>query len=143
VEITMKLNTLKKTIFFSVASALLTIMLAANANAGARTLSRHVAITNNADGSGNAVATLGGVYNGTGVQETFGCGKVGSSGDFFYCFIKDESGNFKTCDGPTSSFLTQSFSTISSDARVQISWNASGRCTTIEVMHASDYEDKQ
>jgi hypothetical protein len=106
-------------------------------------LSRSVTIVSNADGSGSAVAYFGGVYNGTGVREAFGCGKLGESGTTFYCFMQDEAGARKTCAGTESSFLAQSFSTISPDARVRVWWNAAGRCTSIEVTHSSEYEDKQ
>jgi len=140
----MKQNFFIKSIYTLVGAVLFTTSITGIALAGSRpVLSRHVTISSNADGSGSAEAYFGGVYNGTGVQESFGCGKVGNSGDFFYCFIKDEAGTLKTCDGPTSSYLAQSFSTMSSDARVRISWNAAGRCTSIEVAHSSEFEEKQ
>ena len=107
--------------------------------------SRHVTISNRADGSGSATAYLGGVYNGTGVREEIGCGKLGNDTGhtFFYCFIHDDAGVFKACDGPDSSYLAQSFSAISPDSRVTISWNTKGRCTSIDVVHSSEYEDKE
>lgn len=139
----MKQNFLAHTIIMLGTVALTMVTIAGDAFAGSKpALSQHVTIFSNADGSGSAIAYLGGVYNGTGVKEAFGCGKLGASGSF-YCFIQDEAGVFKACDGPDSSYLTQSFGTISPDSRVRIFWNTAGRCTSIEVIHSSEYEDKQ
>ena len=140
----MKQNFFIKSTHTLVAAVLFTMNISGVAIAGSKpALSRHVTITSNADGSGSAEAYFGGVYNGTGVREAIGCGRIGSTGDYFYCYIHNEAGTLKTCDGPLSSYLTQSFSTMSSDARVRIFWNAAGRCTSIEVTHSSEFEDKQ
>jgi hypothetical protein len=140
---TMKANILTTTLRPLGAAILMLACVANDAFAGSRpVLSRSVTITSNADGSGSAVAYLGGVYNGTGVIEGIGCGKLEDSG-YFFCHMVNEARVLKTCYQPNSSFLAQSFSTFSSDAKVRIAWNSAGRCTTIEVTHSSEYEDKQ
>ena len=101
---------------------------------------QHVTITKNADGSGIAVAYLGAVYNADGTIEYLGCQKGANNGVF--CHARTEAGVHAACS-VTSSYLATAVASLSPDARVIFTWNASGACTGVSVQHSSEYQDKQ
>jgi hypothetical protein len=100
----------------------------------------HVTINKNADGSGLALAYLGAVYNGDGAIEYLGCQKSGK--DRVFCHARTEADVRVSCS-VVSSFLAQSVSSMSPDARLSFTWDAKGVCTGVAVQHSSEYQDKQ
>jgi len=98
-----------------------------------------VVIRRAADGSGTVTGFLGVIYNGTGTSEYIGCQRF--DGGSVYCHAMNESKQFAYCQG--SAYLGAGVATLSPDARIQFRFDASGRCTSISVTHASQYQDKQ
>jgi hypothetical protein len=123
-------------------AGLLAIGLVGVAMAGSRyNGAGNVIITRNADGSGNASAYLGHIYNGPSVNQWFGC-QADANGNVF-CHAKDETGATIVSCSVKSTFLAQSVASISPDTRVQFYWDAAGTCTRIAVAHSSEFQDKQ
>jgi hypothetical protein len=119
----------------------MTILAAGSALAGSKfTGNGNVRIVRNADGSGSAVGYLGMIYNGPAMSQWMGCQR--SDGNSIFCHAKDEAGVVVGCHA-TSALLAQSVSSISPDARLLFNWNAQGNCIRIQVMHSSEFEDKQ
>jgi hypothetical protein len=109
--------------------------------AGAKfTGSGDVLILLRADQSGYASGFLGMIYNGAGMKQWIGCQR--SENDNVMCHANDESNTSVSCS-VRSAYLAQSVSSLSPDARVIFYWNASGTCTRIQVVHSSEYQDKQ
>ena len=100
----------------------------------------NVAIAKNADGSGAMTGMLGAIYNGPLMKQYIGCQRDES--DNVMCLALDESDTWVSCF-VKSAFLAQSISSFSPDARVAITWNTQGKCTRIQVVHSSEYQDKQ
>ena len=101
----------------------------------------NVTVARNADGSGAASGYLGHVYNGPGMKQWIGCQR--NENDNVYCHAIDEASTMSVACSVQSSFLAQSVSSISPDARITFSWNAQGICTRIQVSHSSEFQDKQ
>jgi hypothetical protein len=130
----MKLNTLM------MSAAMAGLMVAGGALAGAKyTGSGAVTISRNADGSGTVTGYLGLIYNGTGRYEYIGCQKFGDNS--VYCHATNEARISVYCTG--SSFVGKTIGNLSSDARLTFSFDGSGRCTSISVLHSSEIQDKQ
>jgi hypothetical protein len=118
------------------------VCLAGVAVAGSKyTGTGNVAITRNADGSGAAMGYLGHIYNGPGMKQWIGCQR--DENDNVMCHAIDEAYVKSVICTVRSPVLAQSVSSISPDARVTFYWNAQGVCTRIQVVHSSEYQDKQ
>jgi hypothetical protein len=106
--------------------------------------SGNVVIARSADGSGAASGMLGAIYNGPGMNQWIGCQRDES--DNVFCHAHDEAGtagaDVVACS-VKSAFLAQSIDSLSPDARITFAWNARGACTRIQVVHSSEYQDKQ
>jgi hypothetical protein len=100
----------------------------------------NVVIGKNADGSGAVTGMLGAIYNGPLMKQYIGCQRDES--DNVLCLALDEAETWVSCS-VKSAFLAQSIASFSPDARVSIQWNAQGKCTRIQVVHSSEYQDKQ
>ena len=101
----------------------------------------NVSIVRNADGSGVAMGYLGHIYNGPGMKQWIGCQR--DENDNVMCHAIDEAYIQSVICTVQSSFLAQSVSSISPDSRVTFYWNAQGVCTRIQILHSSEYQDKQ
>lgn len=101
----------------------------------------NVAITRAADGSGAATGFLGHIYNGPGMRQWIGCQR--DENDNVMCHAFDEAAVSPVACSVKSSFLAQSVSSISPDSRITFYWNAQGTCTRIQVVHSSEFQDKQ
>jgi len=102
----------------------------------------NVVITKNADGSGNACAYLGHIYNGPSVAQWFGC-QADANGSVM-CHARHETDpSLVVGCSVKSTFLAQSVASISPDTRVAFYWDANGVCTRISVVHSSEFQDKQ
>lgn len=102
----------------------------------------NVVITRNADGSGNAYAYLGHIYNGPSVAQWFGC-QADANGNVM-CHARHETdATLIVGCSVKSTFLAQSVASISPDTRVAFYWDAKGVCTRISVVHSSEFQDKQ
>jgi len=99
-----------------------------------------VVVRINADGSGSASGYFGMIYNGPNVREYIGCQR--RSGGWMSCQANSEAGQRIGCV-TNSTFLAQSVATLSPDARLYFQVNSSGDCTSITVVHSSEYEDKK
>lgn len=124
-----------------------TVLVAASCIAGAAvagskyTGAGNVAITRAADGSGSASGYLGHIYNGPGMKQWIGCQR--DENDNVMCHAIDEAYVSSVACSVKSPFLAQSVSSISPDSRITFYWNAQGVCTRIQVVHSSEYQDKQ
>lgn len=98
-----------------------------------------VIIQRNADGSGLISGYLGSIYNGTGRNEYFGCQRYNNGG--MYCLAMNENKDTANCVG--SEYLAKSLTTLAPDTRIQVNFDANGRCTQTWVIHSSEYPDKQ
>ena len=126
-----------------VRAAILGLALAAmgTASAGSKfTGSGSVVIAKNADGAGAATGIFGHIYNGTGVNEFIGCQKSSTGG--LYCQARNEALVHVACS-TNSVYLGNAVGTLSPDARVTFRFNANGACTSITIIHSSEYQDKQ
>ena len=124
-------------------SSILALALCATgaAFAGSKsTATGNVTIAKSADGSGAFTGMLGAIYNGPLMKQYIGCQRDDS--DNVLCLALDESDTWVSCS-VKSAFLAQSISSFSPDARVTITWNSAGKCTRIQVVHSSEYQDKQ
>lgn len=101
----------------------------------------NVAINRAADGSGNATGYLGHIYNGPGMKQWIGCQR--DENDNVMCHAIDEAYVSSVACTVKSPFLAQSVASISPDARITFYWNTQGVCTRIQVVHSSEYQDKQ
>ena len=101
----------------------------------------NVVITRAADGSGNASGYLGHIHNGPGMKQWIGCQR--DENDNVMCHAIDESSVSSVACSVKSPFLAQSVSSISPDARIAFYWNTQGTCIRIQVVHSSEYQDKQ
>jgi hypothetical protein len=101
-----------------------------------------VQVTVNADGSGIASGYLGAIYNNTATTvEYIGCQK--GSDNRILCLARVEGAATNVNCSARSAYLAQAISSLSGDARLIFTWNASGTCTGISVGHSSEYQDKQ
>jgi hypothetical protein len=132
-------NTLKRIGALAVGGAL--AIAASTAFAGSKfNGDGHVIVARNADGSGSASGYLGMIYNGTFLVEYIGCQKSATGAVF--CHARSETDVRLTCS-TTSAFLAQSIASLSPDVRLTFRVAANGACTSITVVHSSEYQDKQ
>ncbi len=101
----------------------------------------NVVINRAADGSGNASGYLGHIYNGPAMKQWIGCQR--NENDNVMCHAIDEVSAMPVACSVKSPFLAQSVSSISPDARIAFYWNTQGTCIRIQVVHSSEYQDKQ
>jgi hypothetical protein len=123
------------------ALALIVIGLATESIAGSvYTNTGQVTIRHFSNGSGSATGLLSLIYNGSSVNEYIGCQ---ASGTGLFCHARDEStANHAACTS-SSRFLAQAMTTLAPDTRLTFWWNASGVCTSVIVIHSSEFAGKQ
>lgn len=128
---------MKKSVLILLAACAASVSLAGSKFTG----SGNVTIAQAADGSGTASGYLGHIYNGPAMKQWIACQR--NESDSVFCHAMDETRTISVFCWTTSAFLAQSISSISPDARLTFSWNASNTCTRITISHSSEFQDKQ
>jgi hypothetical protein len=126
--------------------------LASMANAGSRYGLPGVRITTNADGSGHAEGTLGGVRNSANTVERLSCtvtrnettnaaGIVARSSTVS-CLARDANGLIATCVSAQEKHAI-ALNGVSNDSLIEFRYNPAGTCTTLAVYESASLERKR
>ena len=111
-----------------------------------------VSITNNADGTGSAMGTLGGVRNSASTVERLACTvqrseTLNAAGSpirttAVSCLARDANGASVTCVSRLEKHAV-ALTGVTSDSLIEFHWDAAGTCTTLWVYESSSMERKR
>jgi hypothetical protein len=127
-------------------------VMASAAYAGSRYSQPGVVITPNADGSGYAGGTLGGVRNSANTVERLSCTVTrtevtGANGlpvqsSTVSCVARDANGVVASCTSAQEKFAA-ALNGVSNDSLIEFLYNAAGNCTRVTVYESASLERKR
>jgi hypothetical protein len=126
-------------------------LVAGAALAGSRYSQPSVSITNNSDGSGYAMGTLGGVRNSANTRERLACTvtrtEITSAGvprrsTVVSCVARDANGVSASCVSTLEKHAV-ALNGVSNDSLIEFHYDAAGTCTTLWVYESGSLERKR